>query len=83
MRIDEIIRNAIPEATEDLCEYILWNRTAYPFEGLTAKCVYKAASRFKRAGERGIQLCDFCDRRAMLGKSVCKRCDTALRSRSD
>ena len=79
MTITEIIRNAIPNANEELCEYIIWGRTPYPCGALGVKELYQAARRFKRATDNGIRLCDFCDRIAMPKKSVCKKCDFALR----
>jgi len=78
MTILEIIQNAIPNANEELCEYIVWGRTPYPCVGLTAKALYKAASRLKRAIDNGNRLCDFCDRIATHG-GVCKKCDDALK----
>jgi len=79
MTIKEIIQNAIPNANEELCEYIFWGRTPYPCGALGAKELYQAARRFRRATDNGLRLCDFCDRIATVG-GVCKKCDDALRT---
>lgn len=79
MRIDEIIKNAIPEATEELCEYILWGRTPYPCGEIDARSLYKAAYRVKRAHDKGNRLCEFCDRIVTTQRMACTRCDKALR----
>lgn len=74
-----IVRKAIPEATTEVAEFIVWNRTTYPFEGLTARDIYKAADRWHRAHRNQKKLCTFCDRLAMPGRSqICERCRNAL-----
>lgn len=78
MRIQEIIRGAIPDAEDILCEHILWERTAYPFKKLSAQDIYKAASRFKRAHDNAIELCDFCDNIAIPDAYLCQRCRAAI-----
>lgn len=30
----DIVRQWIPDASDDLCEYILWEKTCYPLGGL-------------------------------------------------
>jgi len=80
MQIQEIIKAAIPGASDALCEHIVWGRTAYPFAQITAKGFYQAASRYKRAHDHGFSLCDCCDRKVDRGHSVCPSCDKALRS---
>lgn len=78
----DCVRAAIPDADESLIGHIIWGRTPYPFMKLTARDFYKAASRFKRAGEHGIRLCDFCDNIAVDGWN-CQSCNDALaRARS-
>ena len=77
-QIIEAIRAAIPNAPEDLADYILWNRTPYPFGKITARSLYKAASRFERAGRSGKGLCEFCDNLAPEGEYACDRCKKAL-----
>lgn len=79
MRIDQVIRAAIPDATADLCEHILWERTPYPFAKLTARDIYRAASRFKRATTNGRRLCDWCDNLAVDGY-CCISCAAALKN---
>lgn len=73
----DCIRAAIPDASDELCGHIIWGRTPYPFMKLTARDFYRAASRFKRAGDHGIRLCDFCDNVAIDGWN-CQPCNDAL-----
>ena len=79
MQIQEIIKAAIPRASDALCEHIIWGRTAYPFAQITARVLYRAASRYKRAHDHGFRLCDFCDRQVERGHFVCPSCNKALR----
>lgn len=76
----EVIRAAIPGATEELADHVLWSRTQFPFKRLTAKDIYKAASGYKRAYDRQIDLCDFCDHKVPQGKYTCEKCSAALAS---
>lgn len=78
MTLLQIVRAAIPSANRNLAEHILWGRTAFPCGRSNAKIIYRAASRFARAGRNGLHLCDLCDRLAVVG-DLCERCDTALR----
>ena len=70
----EIIRKAIPKASDELCEDILWSRTSYPAGKLTAQVLYKAANRFLRAYKNKIRLCDLCDTEALPGYYNCITC---------
>lgn len=79
MLISDVIKAAIPGADESLCEYVLWERTHYPFAPLTAREIYRAANRFKRAADANKRLCDLCDRLATEGY-LCDQCRSALRS---
>jgi len=73
----DCIRAAIPGASDDLCEHIVWGRTPFPFAKLSARDFYKAASRFRRAADHGIKLCDLCDNIAVDGWT-CQACTDAL-----
>lgn len=77
MEVLDVVRAAIPEADESLCEYVIWGRTPYPCSPLTAKDVYRAAYRLKRATDSGKKLCDWCDRLATQG-DLCDKCRAAL-----
>ena len=79
MLINEIIRAAIPDASEATCDYILWGRTPFPMGKITAKSVYRAAARIRRCGAHGITLCAYCDNIAEKGKCECAKCDEVLR----
>lgn len=78
MKIYDIIKGAIPNADESLCEYLLWGRTAYPFGKITARTIYKAANRYRRAKSKNLRLCEFCDRIAEANTMVCQKCHIAL-----
>lgn len=78
MRIDQVIKAGFPEADTATCEHILWEMTPYPHD-LSAKMLYKAASRAKRAYNNGITLCDLCDNKADQG-FTCAKCERALES---
>lgn len=80
MTAEEVIRAAIPDASEALCEHIVWARTPAPCAPLTAQSLFKAAARWKRAELHGLTLCEFCDRLAVADDSLCARCSAALRS---
>jgi hypothetical protein len=80
MTAAEIIRAAIPNAPEELCEHILWARTPFPCGRVSAQELYHAASTYRRASEHGIELCDFCDRAIVPpNRFLCERCGDALR----
>lgn len=79
MTTADCVRAAIPGADDDLCNHIIWGRTAYPFAKLTARDFYKAASGWRRACANRIQLCDFCHCQAVDGWT-CKSCNDALKA---
>ena len=74
----QIIRAAIPAADEGLVDHIMWARTPFPCGRVTAQSIYRAASRWRRAGERGVELCEMCDRLAASGSYTCAVCTAAL-----
>lgn len=77
MIVADIIRAAIPGASDELCEFVLWERTVFPCDGIDARTLYKTASRTRRAAEHGIKLCDFCDNRAIF-TGLCRQCHEAM-----
>lgn len=73
------IRKVFPKATGDFCEYVLWERTAYPFAN--AAHIKRQIREFKFASDnlkKGQQLCDHCSRVAMRGKWMCRQCRDSL-----
>lgn len=74
----EIVRGAIPGATAEMADSILWSRTCFPMGEVTARDLYRAASRCRRAHEHGLVMCEMCDRLAM-NDTLCSDCDAALR----
>lgn len=86
MKIYAIIRSAIPNATDEICEHILWGRTTYPMGVITARSLYGAAKRFDRANKKNIRLCDFCDRIVRENRTecdICAQCRKALLTTND
>jgi hypothetical protein len=77
MNAADCIRAAIPDADAAPCDHIVWGRTPFPVGAVTARDYYKAASRWKRAQDHGIRLCDFCDNIAVDGWN-CQACIDAL-----
>lgn len=78
MNAQQVIRNAIPTASDGLCEMILWGRTGFPcFGDINERVIYKAAMRWQRACNKGIELCELCDRLAVKNH-ICDTCRTAL-----
>lgn len=70
----DIVRAAIPGADERLAEAILWERTIFPCGSVTARDLYLAAARFRRAALKGVELCVWCDRVAADVHGVCLVC---------
>jgi hypothetical protein len=79
----EIVRAAIPTASDELCSHILWGRTPFPFTSLTARDLYRAASAYRRAADQGLTMCDMCHRLATPGTWLCASCREALKPRDD
>ena len=84
----DVVRNAIPDATDDLCEFIIWARTGYPSFWKTdnpVKEIYQAANRWARAKQNGRRLCEYCDTgtnlgmefSVVVGDDICERCRAA------
>lgn len=78
MRIFDVIRNAIPEADDGLCDHILWDRTPFPCGPITPRSLYSAAHRWRRAAIKGKDLCEFCDKLATESDSLCNTCRYVL-----
>lgn len=74
----EVVQRAIPGADVQLAEHILWARTPFPMGRVTVRDLYNAAARWRRAGYHRMQLCEFCDRRAEGGASLCRSCEKAF-----
>lgn len=79
MTPNEIVRTAIPNASDGLVDHILWGRTSFPFTKINAKMLYKSATGFKRATDNKLTLCDMCDNIAITGKYICTKCLTSIR----
>lgn len=78
MNAEQIIKAAIPSATDELINYIVWGRTPFPFGPVSAKHLYKAASGYQRAMANNISLCELCDNKVPTGEYTCDRCESVL-----
>lgn len=78
MTFADIIRAAIPGASDGDCDYVLWGRTPYPCGPVDARSLYRAARGAYRAGQKGLMLCDCCHRVALPDCSLCQLCWDAI-----
>lgn len=78
MELQSVVEAAIPGASAELCDHVLWTRTSFPAGAVSAPDVYKAASRMRRAQVNGLRLCEWCDRIASEGRWTCVGCQQAL-----
>lgn len=69
-----VIQAAIPGADEELCDFILWERTPFPCGPVSAQSLFKTASGFHRAEKNNILLCDLCDNQATSDTDFCDKC---------
>lgn len=69
-----VIRAAIPGADDELCDYVLWKRTRFPFDG-SPRTIYECARRWQRSR---VPLCETCDRPALKDQWHCDRCSKIL-----
>ena len=74
----EIVCAAIPGASAELADAILWNRTPFPCGPVSARDLFRAASAWRRAKANGIALCTLCDQVATPGHWDCGRCRAAV-----
>ena len=79
MTMFDVIQRAIPGVSEEEAEYILWSYTPYPVGGITAKSLYQAARRVKRAFTNHRKLCELCFNLAQEQKSLCIKCENAMK----
>ena len=83
MTPQQIVSAAVPGASDEFCDYVLWERTPFPAGVVTAQSIYKAASRSARAHKNNRRLCDFCDNEVIAGAYLCHGCRTALSSNAE
>ena len=76
--VQRVVRAAIPDATEEACLHVLWAHTPFPFRPVQARELFKAAHRLRRAADKGVRLCEFCERSVPAGTFTCERCAAAL-----
>lgn len=78
-KASEIVRAAIPDASDDDIEHVLWARTPFPVGQVSPQSLYRAASGWDRAGKHGLQLCDHCHNVVAPGRQFeCEACGSAL-----
>lgn len=78
MTFAELISKALPGASAATVDYVLWNRTPFPFDS-SPRRLFKCADGYRRACANKIQLCECCDRPAVDGWN-CQPCNDALRT---
>jgi len=76
--VEQIVRAAIPGASDTDIEHVLWGRTPFPFTKLTPRSLFKAASGWRRACRSSRTLCDHCSNEAVKDGYECVRCREAL-----
>ena len=77
MRAIDFVQKAFPGLSQDEADYLLWNRTPFPFDG-RPRTIYRSIAGSIRAAKNGIQLCETCWRPAVDGWN-CETCNDALR----
>lgn len=77
MTFTELVSKALPGADAEHVEYVLWNRTPFPFE-TSPRLIFKWASGYRRACANKIELCELCSRPSLPDKWTCQACDNAL-----
>ena len=68
----EFVRTLWPGARLDFAEWVLWERTAFPFA--KPDTVKQQMREFKEASDSlppGTEMCDFCNEPAILGEWLC------------
>jgi hypothetical protein len=80
----DLVRLFYPEANDEFCDYILWEKTSFPFtHGEPEKEFKEQLLHLKRAEILGRGTCNLCGK-IRFGKQlnnigVCKYCDKALK----
>lgn len=77
MTFEKLISIAIHDSNDALIDYVLWNRTPFPFE-TSPKVLFKFAAGYRRACLNNILLCELCPRPAMPNEWTCQSCRAAL-----
>ena len=79
MNAVQIVRAAMPGASVEMCDFVIWERTPYPCAAVTPKSLFKAAARWRRASAAGRWLCSFCDNEIdAQQKWTCDTCRKAV-----
>ncbi len=74
----EAVQAAIPEADDRTVDYVTFCRTSFPFGNVGVREVYRAAARVRRADEKGLRLCVWCNRLAEPPDDTCPTCAKAM-----
>lgn len=74
----ELAKAAMPGATDEEADYVLWNHTPFPFE-TSPRVLYKRVAGYRRACANGKRQCETCFRLAKGGDWNCERCAEILR----
>lgn len=74
MKIADVVKAAIPDASEADIDFVIWERTPFPMTKMNARDIYRAASGWNRAMQKGNRLCGWCERQVSLDEHTCERC---------
>jgi hypothetical protein len=72
----ELAKAALPGASNEDADYVLWNHTAFPFE-TSPRALYRSLSSYRRAAANGRRLCTTCNNIA-VDEWSCARCNRLI-----
>lgn len=86
MRIDKMVKEVFPNASDAEIEHIVFERTGYPCfwnfepedEKNPEKCFRRQLLEYKDALKLGIRLCEFCNNPAEENGYTCHECKVVL-----
>jgi hypothetical protein len=67
-----VVREYFPNATDDECGFLIWNRTPYPMGRL--ENIRECLANFKSARDVGKYPCDICESFVDQPDSICDTC---------
>lgn len=75
----DAVRRWFPNATDDFCDYVLYERTAFPC--CDGETVFRQIAEFAetlKTKPADRDFCDFCNELAESGKWLCSACDFVM-----
>jgi hypothetical protein len=73
----ELAKHAMGGCSDEAADFVLWNRTPFPFDP-TPRTLYKKIAGYRRACANERKLCMFCSNVTREGEWECQRCGDAL-----